>query len=126
MAGASARAGRRSLVCRARTSATFDEARGVLSPNPQRLLQETHMENRNGSAGSTLDSRLETIKESVKGLVDDNRERIKNRVIDAKQQAMARGNMYVDRVTDTIKTHPLKSVAIAFGVGYIGMRLFRR
>jgi len=39
---------------------------------------------------------------------------------------MDRGNMYVDRVTDMIKAHPLKAVGIAFGVGYVGMRLFRR
>ena len=73
-----------------------------------------------------LDNKLDSIKESVKGLVDENAQKIKNRVIDAKEQAMARGNMYVDRVTDVIKAHPLKAVGIAFGVGYIGMRLFRR
>ena len=85
------------------------------------------MDNRNnGATGSNLDNRLESIKESVKGLVDENRQKIKNRVLDAKQQAMDRGNMYVDRVTDMIKAHPLKAVGIAFGVGYVGMRLFRR
>jgi len=73
-----------------------------------------------------LDNKLDSIKENVKGLVDENAQKIKNRVIDAKEQAMARGNMYVDRVTDVIKAHPLKAVGIAFGVGYIGMRLFRR
>ena len=73
-----------------------------------------------------LDNKLDSIKESVKGLVDENAQKIKNRVIDAKDQAMARGNMYVDRVTDAIRANPLKAVGIAFGVGYIGMRLFRR
>ena len=85
------------------------------------------MDNRNnGTVGSNLDDKLGEIKDSVKGLVDENAQKIKNRVIDAKQQAMARGNMYVDRVTDMIKANPLKAVGIAFGVGYIGMRLFRR
>ena len=73
-----------------------------------------------------LDDKLDSLKESVKGLVDENAQKIKNRVIDAKDQAMARGNMYVDRVTDVIRANPLKAVGIAFGVGYIGMRLFRR
>ena len=84
------------------------------------------MENRDNGTGSTLDNKLDSIKESVKGLVDENRQKIKSRVIDAKDQAMARGNLYVDRVTDMIKANPLKAVGIAFGVGYIGMRLFRR
>jgi ElaB/YqjD/DUF883 family membrane-anchored ribosome-binding protein len=107
--------------------AYFGEARRVLctqrTTNP---AGETHMENRDNGTGSTLDSKLDSIKDSVKGLVDENRQKIKNRVIDAKDQAMARGNMYVDRVTDMIKANPLKAVGIAFGVGYIGMRLFRR
>lgn len=84
------------------------------------------MDKNNGSMESNLDNKLESIKESVKGLVDENAQKIKSRVIDAKQQAMARGNAYVDRVTDVIKAHPLQAVGIAFGVGYIGMRLFRR
>ena len=84
------------------------------------------MENRDNGTTGTLDNRLEDIKDSVKGLVDENRQKIKNRVIDAKEQVVARGNMYVDRVTDMIKANPLKAVGIAFGVGYIGMRLFRR
>ena len=65
------------------------------------------MENRDNGTGSTLDSKLDSIKDSVKGLVDENRQKIKNRVIDAKDQAMARGNMYVDRVTDMIKANPV-------------------
>jgi ElaB/YqjD/DUF883 family membrane-anchored ribosome-binding protein len=84
------------------------------------------MENRDNGTTGSLDNRLEDIKDSVKGLVDENRQKIKNRVIDAKQQVVTRGNMYVDRVTDMIKANPLKAVGIAFGVGYIGMRLFRR
>jgi len=29
-------------------------------------------------------------------------------------------------MTDLIKAHPLKAVGIAFGAGYLGMRLLRR
>jgi ElaB/YqjD/DUF883 family membrane-anchored ribosome-binding protein len=43
-----------------------------------------------------------------------------------KDQAMARGGQFMDQATSFIQANPLKSVAIAFGVGYIGMRIFRR
>lgn len=92
------------------------------------------MNTRNGTTmgqdtGGKLDERLDSIKESVKGLVDRGEERvgaIKSRVIEVKDQAMTRGNAVVDQATDFIKANPLKSVGIAFGVGYLGMRLFRR
>ena len=38
---------------------------------------------------------------------------------------MERGNALLDRSTDFIKANPIKSVAIAFGVGYVLMRIFR-
>ncbi len=88
--------------------------------------------NKNGSMsgqGGGLDERLDTIKGSVKGLVDQGQEKveqIKTRVIDVKDKAMSRGSEYVDRATEAIKAHPLKAVGIAFGIGYVGMRLFRR
>lgn len=65
----------------------------------------------------------------MKGLVDqgaDKVDEIRNRAMDVKQQVFDRGNAVVDRTTTYIKANPIKSVAIAFGVGYIGMRLFRR
>ena len=79
------------------------------------------MENRNG--------KLESIRENVKGFVDqsaDKAEAIRNRAMDVKKQAFDRGGEVVDRASEFIKDNPLKAVAIAFGVGYIGMRLFRR
>lgn len=72
---------------------------------------------------------IDQIKESVRGLVDQGQEKvgqIKDKVVGAKDQAVSRGNEYLDRVTEYIRVNPLKSVGIAFGVGYIGMRLFRR
>lgn len=90
--------------------------------------------NKNGMAdqGSTtqgVEERIDSIKETMKGLVDQGAQKvetIKNRVVEAKEQAVTRGSDVLDRASAMIKTHPIKSVAIAFGVGYIGMRLFRR
>jgi ElaB/YqjD/DUF883 family membrane-anchored ribosome-binding protein len=78
---------------------------------------------------SHLDSKLDSLKEKAKDIVDQGNEtvdQIKHRVVEVKDQAMAKGNAFIDDVTSLIKANPLKSIAIAFGVGYIGMRLFRR
>ena len=90
--------------------------------------------NKNGTTGArtqggNLDQRLDSIKESVKGLVDRGERKvdeIRHRVVGARDQAMHRGTDLFGRVTELIRLHPLKAVGIAFGAGYIGMRLFRR
>lgn len=79
--------------------------------------------------GSNIDNKLDAIKDKASHLVEEGRERvdqIKHRVVDVKDQAMARGGQFMDQATSFIQANPLKSVAIAFGVGYIGMRIFRR
>jgi ElaB/YqjD/DUF883 family membrane-anchored ribosome-binding protein len=86
------------------------------------------MNKQNGN-GEALDERLDSIKASVKGLVDTGGEKveaIKTKVIDVKDQAMERGNALLDGATDLIKAHPFKAIGIAFAAGYVGMRLFRR
>ena len=78
--------------------------------------------------GEKLDDRIDSIKEQVKGLVDKGEQKataIKNKAIEVKDEAFSRGNAALDQVTGFIKANPLKAVAIAFGAGYIGMRLFR-
>jgi ElaB/YqjD/DUF883 family membrane-anchored ribosome-binding protein len=72
---------------------------------------------------------MDTLKDKARGLVDQGQEKVqqvKERVVDVKDQAVSRGNEYLDKLTTFIKDNPLKAVGIAFGVGYIGMRLFRR
>lgn len=76
--------------------------------------------NKNGS--TKVEERFDSIKENVKNLVD----RSRGRVTEVKDQAVSRGNDLLSRVTEIIRANPLKAVGIAFGVGYIGMRLFRR
>lgn len=92
------------------------------------------MTNRNGAShtasdvGGKIDERIDSIKDSVRGLVDNTQQRaadIKKRALGVKNDAMSRGHAVLDRTSDLIKENPLKAVAIAFGVGYIGMRIFR-
>jgi ElaB/YqjD/DUF883 family membrane-anchored ribosome-binding protein len=90
--------------------------------------------NKNGTTttetgASRFEERVEGIKESVKGFVDKGEKRvdeIRHKVIEVKDQAMTRGNALLDSTTDFIRANPMKAVGIAFGLGYIGMRLFRR
>ena len=79
--------------------------------------------------GANVEHKLDALKEKASRLVEEGSEKvdqIKHRVVDAKDQAMARGGQFLDQCTSFIQANPLKSVAIAFGVGYIGMRIFRR
>jgi ElaB/YqjD/DUF883 family membrane-anchored ribosome-binding protein len=82
-----------------------------------------------GSAAHGVDEKIDSLKETVKGLVDQGAQKvdaIKTKVVEAKDQAVTRGGDVLDRMTSMIKAHPIKAVAIAFGAGYVGMRLFRR
>ena len=87
------------------------------------------MNNGNNNGSGAMHDKLDSIKEKAKGLVDQGQEKaaeIKSKVIDVKDQAVTRGNALLGRATDFIKANPLKAVGIAFGVGYVGMRLIRR
>ncbi len=111
----------------------FFKARDVLLDRRRR----TPMNNRNGTGtmdeaqdkiGEKLDERIDSIKEQVKGLVDKGEQRaaaIKNRAIEVKDEAFSKGNAVLDQVTGYIKSNPLKAIGIAFGAGYVGMRIFR-
>lgn len=79
--------------------------------------------------GANIENKLDSLKEKASRLVEEGGEKvdqIKHRVVDVKDQAMARGGQFLDQATSFIQANPLKSVCIAFGVGYIGMRIFRR
>jgi ElaB/YqjD/DUF883 family membrane-anchored ribosome-binding protein len=89
--------------------------------------------NKNGITGGSVaqgaDDKIDAIKDTVKGFVEQGAhtvDAIKSRVVDAKDQAFDRGGDAIARMTELIKAHPLKAVGIAFGAGYLGMRLFRR
>ena len=88
--------------------------------------------NKNGLTGTednTVEDKLDSIRDSVKGVVErgaQKAEAIKHKVVEVKDQAMHRGSEGLDRLASLVREHPLKAVGIAFGLGYIGMRLFRR
>lgn len=93
------------------------------------MLRGRRMNNGNNGNGSVAHDKLDSIKERARGLVDQGQEKateIKAKVLDVKDEAVTRGNALLDSTTKLIKANPLKAVGIAFGIGYIGMRLIRR
>jgi ElaB/YqjD/DUF883 family membrane-anchored ribosome-binding protein len=70
------------------------------------------------SISSDFDARLDSLKDSVKDLLDAGSERASN----FKDSALTGAN----KVGGLIKAHPVAAVAIAFGVGYLVMRMIRR
>jgi len=93
------------------------------------------MNKTNGNT-TTANGTLDDIKDRVSHFVDDGKERaadlkekavdLKDKAIDLKDQALERGSSLLDATTEAIKANPLKAVGIAFGVGYVAMRIFRR
>ena len=78
---------------------------------------------------SKSDQPIESIKSGIRGLVEHGQDQVhslKKRVVETKDQALTKGSAYIDRAIELIKAHPLQAVGLAFGVGYIGMRLVRR
>lgn len=90
-------------------------------------------DNRNSSNGNgttaTATHRLDSIKDSVKGLVDSGHDKVnalKDKVVELQSKAKDRGGAAYDKASDLIKAHPFAAIGIAFGVGYLAMRLVRR
>ncbi|HEY4181136.1 MAG TPA: hypothetical protein VGM90_30035 [Kofleriaceae bacterium] len=85
---------------------------------------------------TTENGSFDGIKDAVSHFVDDGKEKVaglkdkamdlKEKAIDLKDQALEKSTSLLDAATDAIKTNPLKAVGIAFGVGYVAMRIFRR
>jgi ElaB/YqjD/DUF883 family membrane-anchored ribosome-binding protein len=76
-----------------------------------------------------FEDRMGALKDSVRNLVDAGGERaghIKEKLIDAKDVAMDRGGAAMNRVGALIKEHPIAAIGIAFGVGYLTIRLLRK
>jgi len=83
--------------------------------------------NKNGT--SAFDDRMGNLKESVRNLVDAGGERasqIKDRLYDAKDVAVDKGSAAIGRLSALVKEHPIAAIGIAFGVGYLAIRMLRK
>jgi ElaB/YqjD/DUF883 family membrane-anchored ribosome-binding protein len=82
---------------------------------------------RNGS--TSLESRIDSLKESVRNLVDAGGEKagkFKKRAIGAKDTIVEEGEAAFNRVGALIKEHPFIALGIAFSVGYVAIRMLRK
>jgi ElaB/YqjD/DUF883 family membrane-anchored ribosome-binding protein len=81
------------------------------------------------NTASKIDEKIDSLRDGMKGLVDQGAQKVetlKTKVGEVTDQALHRSSDLLARTTDLIKAHPLKAIGIAFGAGYLGMRLFRR
>ncbi|MGE5183255.1 MAG: hypothetical protein ACM31C_14395 [Acidobacteriota bacterium] len=63
----------------------------------------------------TLEDRFDSLKESVVARLGD----VKDSVVSGTRAS-------VSRTGSLIKEHPIAAIAIAFGIGYVAMRMMRR
>lgn len=82
---------------------------------------------KNGTAA--LENRFEALKESVRNLVDAGGERashMKDRAIDVKDTVFENGERAFKKAGSFIKEHPIIAITVAFGVGYLAVRMMRK
>ncbi len=78
---------------------------------------------------TSLENSLDQIKSTVKGLVDDGKERageLRTKAVDVKDAVVENGEVVYSRATEFIKANPFVAIAAAFGIGYIIVRMIRR
>jgi ElaB/YqjD/DUF883 family membrane-anchored ribosome-binding protein len=89
---------------------------------------------KNGASGAAtvsyqVEEKIDALGNLVKGVIDQSAEKaeaIKSKVVEVKDQVVRRGRVAIARMAETIKAHPLAAVGIAFGAGYVVMRVLRR
>lgn len=82
---------------------------------------------KNGTA--SLENKLDSLKSSVKHLVDAGGERagqIKSKAIDAKDAVFENSEVAIRKASSLIKEHPIVAIGAAFAIGYIAVRMLRR
>jgi ElaB/YqjD/DUF883 family membrane-anchored ribosome-binding protein len=83
------------------------------------------MTTQNGSTSGSIDS----IRDNVKNLVDAGQEKaavVRDALVGAKDKVVSSGQSFFASSRAMIKDNPFAAVGIAFGVGYVAMRIFRR
>jgi ElaB/YqjD/DUF883 family membrane-anchored ribosome-binding protein len=69
-----------------------------------------------------ISSRIDSLKDSVKDLIDVGTDTAAS----VKDATVSTASKLASRTAKLVKKHPIAAVAIAFGVGYVAMRLVRR
>jgi ElaB/YqjD/DUF883 family membrane-anchored ribosome-binding protein len=83
---------------------------------------------RNGIT-ETLGDRVSQLKQSMRGIVEYGSDRasdIKGKLADAKDVAVGGATSVIAKTGKLIKQHPFIAIGVAFGLGYVVMRMARR
>ena len=81
------------------------------------------------SVSKSLDDRIDALAANLKHLVEQmatTAAEVKGRTIDIEQQASSKASSLASRAARVIQDHPLAAIGVAFGAGYLMMRLIRR
>lgn len=87
------------------------------------------MKSTNGAMTTSFEDSVDQLKGSFHDLTQLGSERvndIKDRVINAKTVAVSKAEGFLAKTKAMIVENPLAAVGIAFGVGYVAMRVLRR
>jgi ElaB/YqjD/DUF883 family membrane-anchored ribosome-binding protein len=82
---------------------------------------------KNGS--TSVEARLDGLKDSVRNLVDAGGEKageLKDRARHAKDTVFENGEAALSRISALVKEYPFAALGIAFGVGYLAIRILRK
>ncbi len=77
--------------------------------------------NKNGTA-ATASEKLDELKDNVRNQAG----MLKERAVDLKNTVVERGSDTLTKLSDLIKEHPIAAIGVAFGVGYITVRMLRK
>ena len=78
---------------------------------------------------TSVEQRIDSLKENVRNLVDAGSERagqIKDRAMGIKDTVVEEGEVALNRLTALIKAHPIAALGVAFSVGYVAIRMLRK
>lgn len=81
------------------------------------------------SVSKSLDDRIDALAANLKHLVEQmatTAAEVKGRTIDIKQQTSSKASSLAARAARVIQDHPIAAIGVAFGAGYLVVRLIRR
>ena len=87
------------------------------------------MTTQNGTAGQASTGSMDNLKDKAKHLVEQGQEKageLKDVLVGAKDKVMSKGSDLISSSRNLIVDNPFAAVGIAFGIGYVAMRIFRR
>ncbi|HEX8114186.1 MAG TPA: hypothetical protein VF516_40935, partial [Kofleriaceae bacterium] len=91
--------------------------------------ERTMPSHNDASSPASLDDRIDALAANLKNLVSQmstTAAEVKGRAIDVKQRASSSAGSLAARAGRVIQDHPIAAIGVAFGVGYLVMRLIRR